>query len=45
MTPFWFKCRFFAMSFDCDGGTNILWIYQVRDIGSPAQLSQGKAAG
>ena len=28
MTPFWFKCRFFAMSLDCDGGTNILWIYQ-----------------
>ena len=30
MTPFWFKCRFFAMSLDCDGGTNILWIYLYR---------------
>ena len=32
MTPFWFKCRFFAMSLDCDGGTNILWIYQPPSI-------------
>ena len=29
MTPFWFKCRFFAMSLDCDGGTNIVRIYRM----------------
>ena len=29
ITPFWSKCRFFAMLLDCDGGTNILWMHRI----------------
>ena len=32
MTSFWFKFRFFAMLLDCDGSTNILWIYHISTV-------------